>query len=349
MRVLLLHEMSGVHTELSRALAKLGLEVDVATYGDGFKRYPTDVDIGRATPGVFSSLARASKQFGLARSFHKYDVIQTISPAPFHRAITGALEKRAAESGARLIYVAAGSDAIYRKHVTSLEYWPPHDWFDRPRDYSRLVTMLKSYSHIVPVCWEYRYAMRKAGQSPADAIPFPIDVTQHRAEVIGTGGKLKLLHPLNRTNLNYDFKGTKIIQAAFDILERKYPQDVECISVGGLAHWEYDKLVDEVDVIVDQVFSYSYGMSAAYGLAKGKVVLSGMEGVVKEKGHYRECPVINVVPTAQSVVEAVEGLLGMRSAVRSLGEAGRAFAEKWHDYMAVGCQYLDIYQGDQPG
>jgi len=39
MKVLLLHEMSGVHTELKKGLLAIGVEAQIATFGDGWKSY----------------------------------------------------------------------------------------------------------------------------------------------------------------------------------------------------------------------------------------------------------------------------------------------------------------------
>ncbi|TOI27410.1 hypothetical protein CGI63_23185, partial [Vibrio parahaemolyticus] len=45
MRVLLLGEYSGVHTNLAMVLKELGHDVITVSDGDGFKSFPRDVDL----------------------------------------------------------------------------------------------------------------------------------------------------------------------------------------------------------------------------------------------------------------------------------------------------------------
>lgn len=344
MKVLLLHEMSGVHTELRAGLRQIGVEADIATYGDGFKGYPTDINIGVARKDALSNIGRIVRQMLLASKSTSYDVIQFISPNSFHQVIAPLVNEFILRSHTKTIYIAAGSDAIYRKHVRELSYYPPHDWFDRPKEYRRLKSILGRVSRVVPVCWEYGYAMERAGiKATRPVVPFPIEIDKSRLKRLGDSRKIKILHPVNRPNMSFDFKGTLIINEAFKILESKYPNDVQCESVGGLGHKEYDELTDSVDVIVDQVYSYSYGMSAAYGLAKGKVVLSGLEEQAVRVGHYQYSPVINITPDVNSIVDAIGRLISSRNKLREIGARSVAFAEQYHDRDKVASVFASIY------
>lgn len=343
MKVLLLHEMSGVHTELRRGLRALGVDARIATFGDGFKRYDTDLGLGSDRPGLAAAASKLYRQLLGASGFRRFDILQTISPDPFFRPISGLLGRYVFGDGGKCVYVAAGSDAIYRKHVQELRYQPPHAWFDDPRRYRRLRTMLDGFAHVVPVCWEYRYAMQRAGLAPAPVMPFPIDLSRQHVRPPRATGKLRVFHPLNRSNLAWDFKGTRLIQQAFERLSERHGDVAEFFSAGGLDHAAYDALTDDVDVIVDQAWSYSYGMSAAYGMAKGKVVLSGLEDEARAHGFYRECPVINLLPDVDAIEHSIESLIVDRAALRARGEAGRTFAEQHHDHLAVAQAFLARY------
>lgn len=343
MRVLLLHEMSGVHTELRRGLRELGIDARIATFGDGFKRYPSDIDLGRTGQDVASVLGRVVRQVWGAREWRGFDVIQTISPDPFFRPIAAAMERYVFAEGGKCVYVAAGSDAIYRRHVRSLDYHPPHAWYEDASAYRRLHSMLSRFARIVPVCWEYMHAMHAAGLPATDVVPFPIDLSRHAVRPTGRGSRIRFFHPLNRVDLAYDFKGTKLILEAFKRLERMYGDVAEFVSAGGMDHAAYDAFTEDVDVIVDQVYSYSYGMSAAYGLAKGKVVLSGLEAPARTHGFYLDCPVINLRPDVTSIVETIGGLIERRAGLAALGERSRAFAECHHDHLRVAELYAGLY------
>ncbi|GAK96246.1 hypothetical protein JCM19294_1759 [Nonlabens tegetincola] len=46
MRILLIGEYSGYHNALKHGLQSLGHEVVIAGDGDGFKKFPVDIDLG---------------------------------------------------------------------------------------------------------------------------------------------------------------------------------------------------------------------------------------------------------------------------------------------------------------
>lgn len=343
MKVLLLQEMSGVHTNLASGLRSLGVDVDLACNGDGFKKYSSDINLGDITGGLASHLDRAMKQIKLSKRFNEYDVIQTISPSPFYTGLRAYLERALLCSSAKKIYIAAGSDSIYRKHVKELDYCPPHNWAEKVKGYELLQSQLTKFDEVIPVCWEYQYSINKAGIKPHDIIPFPINLSG--CEFINRGKKDKIIvyHPLNRTNLNFDFKGTLIIEEAFKLLRIKYSNVAEFISKGGMTHQEYNYFTDSVDIIVDQAYSHSYGMSGAIGLAKGQVVLSGQEFITKSNNHYKQSPILNIKPTVQDIYNKIESLILDRKAISDISQASRSFAEKYHCHVKVAEKYLELY------
>lgn len=343
MKILLLHEMSGVHTELRDGLVRVGCDAQIATFGDLWKAYPTDIYLGRDTRNLSSRLERVFLQIFNLYKFKNFDMVQTISPNPFYRPLRKICEKTLLGSGVKLIYIAAGSDPIYRHHVRDLEYYPPHDWYVNNSKYVKFKESLKDYCRIVPVCWEYKYCMGRAGMDSSVVIPFPVNMDNIKVRNIPSLGKLKIFHPINRIGVPFDFKGTKIISEAFSLLEKKYGDKAEFISLGGISHEEYSRITDDVDVIVDQVYSYSYGMSATYGMSKGQVVLSGLEDCVRSNCHYSECPIINIRPSVNDVYEKLENLINDREKVRRIGRESREFSVEFHDCEKVACQYLEMY------
>lgn len=345
MRVLLLHEMSGVHTELKAGFQKLGIDAKIATYGDGWKKFGSDFDIGSADDKFSSNLDRLIKQTSSIGKFKDFDVIQTISPNPFYRPIGRILEKIIFSGDRKIVYVAAGSDAIYRRHVKDLDYFPPHDWFESSSKVNRLKEMLSNVDEIIPMCWEYKYCMQKAGFKTKNVIPFPINLSEKKVNKLGRSGKIRFFHPLNRDNYEkFDFKGTKIIKRAFSELAEKYKDIAEFNCAGGMSHDKYDAFTDEMDVIVDQAYSFSYGMSAAYGLSKGKIVLSGLEQITKDCDYYRDCPILNIKPNVEAIKSKIEYILQNRNRLSILSEESRGFAEKYHAHTIVAERYLQIYR-----
>lgn len=343
MKVLLLQEMSGVHTELKKGLVNLGVDVEIAALGQHFRKYKTDIFLGTEKPDKISSLQRAFIQLINIPRFKSFDVIQTISPQPFHKGVSDIIENAIYSKNKKLIYIAAGSDEIYRKHIRKLDYWPEHTDYGSEQGYNKLRSRLSKFSKIIPVCWEYKFTMEQAGFNTHEVIPFPIDVFSQKYNPINRDKKIKVFHPINRTNWQgSDFKGTGLIIEAFEKLKEKYKNNVEFIAKGGMTSTQYDLFTDEVDIIVDQTNSYTYGMSAAYGLAKGKVVLSGLEESAKI-GHFKESPVINIKPNVNFIANSIDQLLEDRRRLEILSEKSREFAEKFHDCNIVAKEYLKLY------
>lgn len=331
MKVLLLHEMSGVHTELKKGLKDIGVEAHIATYGDGFKRFKSDINLGSISGTLLSHVNRVKNQILLSKKLDQYDIVQSISPSPFYSPISRPLEAMLFRADCKKIYIAAGSDPIYRKHVQKLSYYPPHDWFDNQKRYNVFNKVIKQYDNIVPVCWEYKYCMEEAGLHPEPIMPFPIDLKQFQPSKKSRSNKIVFFHPLNRTNLNYDFKGTLIIQEAFKILQKRYSDVAHFICKGNMSYHEYDDFTNNVDVIVDQLYSYSYGMSAALALAKGKIVMSGLEDIARSSdAHYTQCPVININPNVLDVVQKIESIIDDFHNIDNIKMASRDFAEAYH-------------------
>lgn len=341
MKILLLHEMSGVHTNLKVGLDLLGHEADIATYGDGWKKYPTSINIGNTGPGVYSSLTRLVGNLALARKFDEYDIIQLISPDPFFRPVSQILMQILHKSRAKIVYIAAGSDAIYRNHVRDLKYYPPHDWFVNKRKYDDLVEQLLRFNAIVPVCWEYEYCMKKAGISTSNLIPFPVSSKSETRRP--SPGTIRVFHPINRPNHKFDFKGTEIILKVFEKLQKRFSKNIQLISKGGMPYKKYLEESARADIVVDQLYSYSYGMSAAIGLRQGQVVLSGCEQDAKSIELYARSPVINVTPSERELEDNIIQCLN-ENFINDVGQKGLNFAKKFHDPFTVAQKYVDLYR-----
>lgn len=327
---------------LKKGLERLGHKVDVATYGDGFKFFSSDINIGSLSASASSHVSRAVRNTALALSFKNYDVVQVISPEPFYRPISGALIGLLRRCTAIKIFVAAGSDAIYRNHIRDLDYYPPHDWFVNTKKYQKLKNMLNSFDAVVPVCWEYKYCMEKAGISTKDLIPLPINLINLRNEKALSSEKIRVYHPINRVNHSHDFKGTLLIVEAFKKLEENYGEIADFTAQGGMPYSEYLEVSEKADIVVDQAYSYSYGMSAAIALSQGKVVLSGLEDKTLSVEHYKESPVINIIPDKDDIENKISKLLD-KKVISEIGQAGRLFAEKYHDSLAVAKRYENVY------
>jgi hypothetical protein len=342
MKVLLLHEFSGVHTELQRGLRAIGVEATTANFGDGYRGFPTDIKLGPTRVGPVGSVGRALTQLSLMPRFRSFDVVQSISASVFNPLSRWLLEPVVlGNRDSAFIYVAASGDAVYRRHIREFPYHPQLDWYERPAQYRRERGMLRNANSIIAAAWDYLQTYRVDGYDPS-FLPFPVMTSSVPFREIAQRGRLRVVHPLNR-GAGDDYKGTSHIVAAFKLLRARFGADVEFLEVGRLPFAEYMALVADCDVLVDQAYTMAYGMSATYALAQGKVVLSGRESVTHDTPCYRESTVVNIPPDAARIAEILEHLLSNRDGLRELGVASRAFAVKHHDAIVVAEGYARQY------
>jgi glycosyltransferase involved in cell wall biosynthesis len=334
--------MSGVQTDLKAGLRALGVEADLATFGDHHKRFATDIRLGSTDAGFANSAGRIFWQLTNLLRFRKYDIVQSISPTPFNKAITRLMEAGVLDlRGPKYIYVSAASDSFYRNHVRSLEYYPPLDWYGDRRFEKLERRIAQRAAAIVTPLWDYSFTMQAAGFDPI-FIPLPVDLAKIEQVPVGKRERISVYHPLNRYEGD-DFKGTSHIRAAFAQLRAEFP-NVDFVDRGGMSFADYSRFTQQMDVIVDQANSHSIGMSALYGLARGQVVLSGNEPRTHHLGHYAESPVINIRPDTDAIAGTLRSLLANPDHLAEIGDAGRLFAERVHSADLVARQYLALYE-----
>jgi len=151
-----------------------------------------------------------------------------------------------------------------------------------------------------------------------------------------------VFHGLSR----YGFKGTRHIEKAFDALNKKYPNDVECIIKGGLPLNDYLSLMRRVNVVVDQAYSYSSGMNALFAMAMGKVTLGGAEPESLLSLNVSQSPLINILPDSADIEKKIEVLLERRRQMGEMGMISREFVEDNHSHTKIAKMYLDAWAYD---
>ena len=71
MRILLLGDMSGYHSNLAKGLRDLGFYVDVASSGDSFKKFSRDIEFG-------PRLTQKQRLDFIKYKINQYDIVQFI-------------------------------------------------------------------------------------------------------------------------------------------------------------------------------------------------------------------------------------------------------------------------------
>ncbi len=370
LNILLIGEYSGLHNNLKQALQRLGHRVTLIADGDFFKNFPADLPLRR--PGrssffesnkllkvIYRTTQKVATYFWLTeiiRSISHYDVIQFINYRVFYSIFERRLIKEILTKHPCVILLGAGCDYDYKTYSRLLPYSPcatcvsyDQRWYARckhgdttARDIQNLFsTHAKA---ILPTAYDYSYTLlrdERARHVVRDIIPFPVPIDSYRQHEVGEHKKIVFFHPENREG----FKGTHLIRRVFERLSSERDSNAAFIIRGKMSFPDYLNFTDTVDVLVDQIYSQTYGMAATIALAQGKIVLSGMEDRAREASpHLRACPVINIRPTEEDIYDAILSLITLpRADLRLIGQHSRTFAANVHDAIHVARQYENIY------
>lgn len=352
MKILLLGEYSALYKNLKEGLEELGNEVVVAALSDGFKRIPVDISFDGSLPSIFGKIEGRAKALYHSLSLKNYDVVQAINPFLFHQTYYPSKFsfERLIKNNHKFFLSAAGDDAYFWRHGrTMLKYGPFEDFlkydmkansfFMESQESLELNDYLvESSNGVIPIMYEYEKIYEHC-EKRLNTIPIAMntDKIEYRDNV--PGHKISIFHGLNR----YGFKGTRHVEKAFEYLSQRYPNDLDLKILGNLPVDQYLKLMQETNVVIDQLYSYSSGVNGIYALAMGKVVMGGAEPESFESLGTASSPIINLTPSSLSIISEVEKLLDTRSEIGKMGYEGRKFVEKVHSHVNVAAQYIKTW------
>ena len=174
--------------------------------------------------------------------------------------------------------------------------------------------------------------------APVYGVPLRVDIERFTPTFPETDPKtIRIVHAPSRRGI----KGTQFILDAFDRLKEKYP-NLEFVLVEGKTQEEAFEIYKTADIIVDQVFVGTYGVFSIECMAMGKPVICYIDDRMW-KSYPASLPVVSA--DCDSVEQKLEELILDGARRRSLGEAGRAYVEAYHDYRAVAWLLKGIYEG----
>ncbi|HLU16433.1 MAG TPA: hypothetical protein VKZ76_00105 [Edaphocola sp.] len=349
---MLIGEYSGFHQNLRDGLLELGHEAIVAGRKDGKKQISVDIDLDAVRSGILGKLERVWKSYRFSKAVNGYDVIQLINPWIFPKGLglNEFLIRRILRHNLNVFLSACGDDAMFvMKGAQQLRYHPFKEAIQydlkvikHPLDSAKSLAwneeLASAVKGIVPIGYEYAVGYVSC-PNLKDCIPLPINTKKIKYIDNRVNRKITIFHGLNR----YGFKGTRHIEAAFEVLKRKYPNDVDFIIAGGVPLAEYLKLLERANVVVDQTNSYSCGMNAIYAMAMGKVVMGGAEPETLQAYGVDASPVINIVPDSKDIITKIESLLDSRNNLIEHGWQSRRFVEMHHNHVKVANQYLKVW------
>ena len=108
---------------------------------------------------------------------------------------------------------------------------------------------------------------------------------------------------------------------------------------------EYQQMISDSHVLLDQLYSYTPAMNALMAMAKGMIVVGGGEEeqyAILDEHELR--PIVNVQPNEQDVYDQIaRRLLEGNEDIRQLQLDSIEYIRRHHDHVKVARQYIDFY------
>ena len=145
--------------------------------------------------------------------------------------------------------------------------------------------------------------------------------------------------------LRGQMKGTDQLEPLFDKLAQEFPDIIDLCKIESVPFEQYQRLVAEADVVVDQLYSFTPAMGALESMAQGKVVISGYEPEYRQFiDGPQESGIINLRPFDDAHnYEVLRTTLTDRNKIARLQSSSQAFVRKYHNADDVARQFVEFW------
>lgn len=376
MRILLIGEYSRLHNSLKEGLQKLGHEAIIIGNGDGFKKYPVDIELKPIFNTIllkkirtlvfkilkidFESIYRYLKFKKEIKRLGQFDIIQLISENPL-----GIIPKYEIKSLNYLLNytksiftLSCGIDYYSIKFMTEkkFKYSFLDPYFEnqiKSNDYKFILSQIEGeHLKLHDFCYtnckgiiasDMDYHLPLIGvKKYLGLIPNPINIQKIKYTPLTINGKINIFHGVN-INAQHK-KGNSYFFEALEIIKKKYSDKIEIHTTYSVPYEEYIKRYNDCHILLDQVYGYDQGYNALEAMAKGKVVFTGAEKEWLEHYSLEEDTIaINAKPNAKQIAEKLEWLITNPHKIIEISKNARAFIEKEHNYIEIAKKYINTW------
>ena len=366
MRILLFGNPSMWHSNLAKGLRERGHEVRLISERYGWRSFPVDdICLERRTDinGKLAFVDYLLKAFPILLKCKGYDIVQLNHP--MFLALRGRYMKPfynyLRRNNGKIVMCSVGEDyhildQIINKNI--LQYseqrigseimhndnvqFLRNIYLERKTaNYCKYVA--EDCDAIVAVLYEYWACYNNVYPQKLHFFPLPVVVEEKDTQEFFVGDKVRLFIGLQRDRMN--IKGTDIMLKAAQDVVRDYPDKAILQVVENVPYAEYEHMLANSDVLLDQIYSYTPAMNALLAMSKGIVAVTGGEQENYDIiGEQELRPIINVQPTYESVYRELKELVLHKENVPELKRQSVEYVRRHHDYRKVAKQYEDFYK-----
>lgn len=363
MKILLIGEASYVHNTLKAGLRQLGHEVTHASDGNNWHNSPRDIDLRRDMRwGWLSGLWVLWQLWRHRRQFMGNDVVQVHNYffLPLRPRWSYWLMRWLRRHNKIIVKGCWGDDPqVMRSQAMGLpRYNDTHVngvAINVEENRERVAeqelkecqeTWLKvtqCADALVPCLYEYfiNYDVEPFRQR-LHYIPLPIEIPEN-PDVKGRGDKIMVLVGV-QPDRDY-MKGANIMCQWVEQVARESNGRVVVKRVESVPYDEYCRLLDEADVLVDQLYSYTPSMNSLAAMARGTVVIGGGEEEYYDFIGEKELrPIINMRPGCdEENLQTLRRALLVPGRIEDLSRQSITFVRRHHDHIKVSRMYERLY------
>lgn len=363
MRILLIGEASFLHNTLKAGLEALGHTVVTMSDGNNWHDAPRDIDLRRTkrwgrlggVKVVWQILRHLPQLVGNdIVEVHNYQFV------PLKYCWNSMLFAFLKRFNRRVVKGCFGDDAqIFRRQSEGVPRYSDTFWLGRERNMEQNRQRIEEVTqHGALECWRsvthradlliaclYEYWLcydveeyeDKLRYLPLPIVPLPKD----RRCVKGGGATVKVLVGIQPKR---DFmKGAARIAQWIEDIRRRHPERIYIRYVEGVPYEEYMRMLEESDVLVDQLYSFTPSMNSLAAMARGTVVVGGgEEDFYRFIGEEELRPIINVSPELSDSenIAQIEKALLTEGTLQRMSRESMLFVDKYHDARKVAEEFV---------
>ncbi len=368
MKILLIGEASFVHNTLKKALEERGHRVVTMSDGNGWHDAPRDIDLRRNMKyGKFGGLMVLWKLLTHLPQLVGNDVVQihNYQFVPLKYGWNTLLLKFLKLFNKSCVKLCLGDDPqIFMRQAQGVPRYSDTFWngseqnADANKDRIDEVMMPSPFKcwkrttlmadALVAVLYEYWLCYEtEPFSSKLFYCGLPIDISETLSSDHNKSfsSSLKVLVGIQPKR---DFmKGAMRIAAFLEDIAARHPGRLKIKYVEGVPYDEYMALLQDADVLVDQLYSFTPSMNSLEAMARGTVVIGGAEEEYYSFiGENTLRPIINVSPelTDEQNIAIIERALLDNTIMERLSKESRLFVKKYHDSRNIAQKYEKIYK-----